>query len=249
MHVRIQAKGHRSTSNPFGVIFHPWALQKNCELIAQSIDRKHFDSFFKPTDIYFHRDIYHSLQHANRFQHSNKVQLMEDLYSMAHQAHHALKEAGIIAITLGTAWLYNHKPSGTFVGNCHKLPQQDFEKILSTQSIIQNQILGILRAIQQINTKAPIVFTVSPVRHLRDGVSENLRSKSTLISALTEVLANHEPNLHYFPAYEIVREELNDWRYYTEDKMHPTPEAINIVFDRFYKALFSTNDSTSEAVL
>jgi len=139
------------------------------------------------------------------------------------------------------------------VGNCHKLPQQDFEKSLSKQIDVQAQILGIINHLRHINPTALLVFTVSPVRHLRDGVSENLLSKSTLISALHEVLSAERiqtmKHMHYFPAYDIIREELNDWNYYRDDKMHPSEEAIDIVFKRFYNAFFATNDSTFSAEL
>ncbi|MFM7639299.1 MAG: GSCFA domain-containing protein [Bacteroidota bacterium] len=249
MHRRILAKGHASFVNPFGVIFHPKALHNNCALIAHAADRSAFESALRTTDFYEHQGIFHSLQHANRFQNTQPAQLLEEIYTIAQQAYINIKQAQLIGITLGTAWIYEHLPTQQFVGNCHKLPQQEFRKTLSLHAQIKNDVAGLLNALRQINDHAHLVITVSPVRHLRDGVQENLASKSTLISALGELLMEQQAKVHYFPAYEIIREELNDWQFFEADKMHPTEEAIEVVFDRFYRAFFSTNDSTFSAVL
>lgn len=249
MHLRLLQQQQVSHSNPFGVIFHPFALQKNLELIAQAGDRPAFEQALNTKHLYFSQGTFHSLLHANRFQHPNADQLIDELFNIAHAALQQLKSAQLICITLGTAWIYKHLPTDSFVGNCHKLPQQDFQKSLTTNAEIQGNIQGIITAINQVNPRAELVFTVSPVRHLRDGVQENLRSKSTLITALNEVIAASKIAAHYFPAYEIIREELNDWHYYKEDRMHPTAEAIDLVFERFYKACFPTNASTLGAEL
>lgn len=249
MHRRILAKGHASFANPFGVIFHPRALHNNCALITQAANRSAFESALQTTDFYEHQGIFHSLQHANRFQNTQPTQLLEEIFSIAQQAYIDIQQAHLIGITLGTAWIYEHLPTQQFVGNCHKLPQQEFRKTLSLHAQIKNDVAGLLTAVRQINDHAHLVITVSPVRHLRDGVRENLASKSTLISALGEMLMEQQPKVHYFPAYEIIREELNDWQYFKAAKMHPTEEAIEVVFDRFYRAFFSTNDSTFSAVL
>jgi len=253
MHERMKALGMDSNANPFGVIFHPHALKNNCALIENAASRALFESYIQPADFFEYQGIFHSLQHANKFQHPQSNALYEAVFEAAHQAYNQLKQAQFIGITLGTAWIYWHKPSQQPVGNCHKLPQQDFEKSLSKQIDVQAQILGIINHLRHINPTALLVFTVSPVRHLRDGVSENLLSKSTLISALHEVLSAERiqtmKHMHYFPAYDIIREELNDWNYYRDDKMHPSEEAIDIVFKRFYNAFFATNDSTFSAEL
>jgi hypothetical protein len=253
MHVRIAHRNHESASNPFGVIFHPNALCQNVKLIEKSSHSDRFSTALQSENMYQHQGIYHSLQHANRFQNTDRQALEESIFSAALQARKHIQQAHFIAITLGTAWIYRHLPTNSFVGNCHKLPQQDFQKSLTSHIDLKTQIQGIIDHLRLLNTTAQIVFTVSPVRHLRDGVSENLLSKSALISALHEVLSdeNQKGNAKtvYFPAYEMIREELNDWRYYKEDKMHPTDEAINTVFERFYNSFFSTKDSTFSAVL
>jgi hypothetical protein len=249
MHLRLIEKQHTSISNPFGVIFHPFPLWRNWQLIANSNNRTTFDAAFHRENTYQHQGVFHSLFHANRFQHTNEPSLINQVFEAANRAHEQATKADLFCVTLGTAWIYQHIPTQQFVGNCHKLPQQDFLKLISKQSDIKAHIQGIITTIKQINPNAHIVFTVSPVKHLRDGILENLRSKSTLISALHEVLESAAPNVHYFPAYEIVREELNDWKYYKEDHMHPTADAIDHVFERFYSSFFGNNASTLGAAL
>lgn len=249
MHSRLIEKQHTSFSNPFGVIFHPFPLWRNWQLIAQSKDRNTFDQAFQKEGTFQHQGIFHSLLHANRFQKNTETELRNQVFEASHCAYNQASKADLICVTLGTAWIYRHIPTQQFVGNCHKLPQQDFIKSISKQADIKVHIEEIAHTIHQINPRAHIVFTVSPVKHLRDGIQENLRSKSTLISALHELLESAAPDVHYFPAYEIVREELNDWAYYKEDHMHPTAAAIDQVFERFYNSFFGSNASTLGAAL
>lgn len=249
MHVRLIEKNHTSSSNPFGVIFHPFPLWKNWQLIARSENRNTFTEALTAENFYNHQGVFHSLLHANRFQQTTKLELINQIFEASHCAYQQAIKADLICVTLGTAWIYHHTPTQQFVGNCHKLPQQDFTKSISKQAEIKEYIEGIILAIHQINPKVEIVFTVSPVKHLRDGIKENLRSKSVLISALQEFLDSAISGVHYFPAYEIVREELNDWEYYKEDNMHPTAEAVNLVFERFYNSFFGNKASTFGAAL
>lgn len=246
---RLEAKGHPTTANPFGVIFHPKPLLTNWQLIAQCETRTSFDQEFNTASVVSHHGLFHSVQHANRFQHKDFETLKSQVFESAQAALQSAKSARVIFVTLGTAWIYHHLPSAQDVGNCHKLPQQDFRKSLSNTEVIKGYIQEMVAVIRAINERAHLVFTVSPVRHLRDGVTENLRSKSILIAALTEYLSQQIEGIQYFPAYEIIREELNDWTYYKDDKMHPTTEAIDEVFNRFYNDFFSTNASTFSAEL
>jgi hypothetical protein len=246
---RLEAKGQPTTANPFGVIFHPKPLLTNWQLIAQSETRASFDQEFNTASVVSHQGLFHSVQHANRFQHADLETLKSQIFITAQAALQSAKSAKVIFVTLGTAWIYHHLPSAQDVGNCHKLPQQDFRKSLSNTADIKGYIQEMATLIRAINGRAHLVFTVSPVRHLRDGVTENLRSKSLLIAALTEYFNERIEGVYYFPAYEIIREELNDWTYYKDDKMHPTAEAIDEVFNRFYNDFFSTNASTFGAEL
>lgn len=249
MHLRCKSRVAKSISNPFGVIFHPLPLLRNLQLIAAAKNMESMLTELGSKDIFETAGIFHSLQHAHRFHNEENTVLQNQIFEVAATALKALEQSDAIFITLGTAWIYRHLPTQTFVGNCHKLPQQDFTKSLSSQSNTKSYIQEIIQVIRSINPLIQIVFTVSPVKHLRDGIQQNLQSKSTLISALVECIEEQTSSPEfkraiYFPSYEIVHEELNDWRYFKDDKMHPTDEAINIVFERFYGTFFSIKDST-----
>ncbi|MFM2424705.1 MAG: hypothetical protein RL747_249 [Bacteroidota bacterium] len=248
MHTRVQSLGISSHSNPFGVIFHPLPMLQNTQMLWAAQDSNTWANHIQSEAFYLHNGIYHSLQHAYRFHHESPEILGAELYREAQIGLSAIQNSDLICITLGTAWIYHHFPSNTWVGNCHKLPQQDFNKHLSKQAYIKSTITQISTILHTINPSATVVFTISPVKHMRDGLNQNLASKSTLISAMTEFMeeqtnSNHTKDL-YFPAYEIITEELNDWKFFRSDRMHPTDEAINVVFERFYNSFFSTKDST-----
>ena len=146
-------------------------------------------------------------------------------------AHTYLIQSNTIFITLGSSWVYRHLETNEFVGNCQKIPQNQFEKtLLSVEQIIEN-LNQIETSIKSINSHCNIVFTVSPVRHLRDGISENLISKSHLIVALQAFLSEHK-NCMYFPSYEIFNDELRDHRFFESDLAHPNEMAIDYIFNR-----------------
>lgn len=251
MHQRLLQCNHSTYANPFGVIFHPLPLLRNLRLIQHSQNHDYFIEEYNKYPPQLHQNVYHSLQHANRFQNPNSQALEAMIYTTAQQALLNIQSCDLICITLGTAWLYQHILTDNGVGNCHKLPQQDFKKILSTHQEIKHSIANISDSVSKINPHANLIFTVSPVKHLRDGLSQNLQSKSTLISALNEHLQEQKsnPRQYYFPAYEIIQEELNDWKFFKSDQMHPTDEAIDEVFKRFYNCFFPNSASTLGALL
>ncbi len=225
----ISRRFHRlqitSNSNPYGVLFHPITLLQNLQQIA-------FNQACQVKDFFEYNGIYHSLLHANRFQHMESKTLQSIIDECTAKAHLQFIAADMVCITLGTAWTYHHIPSKKNIGNCHKLPQKQFQKNLTPHQHLIETILSMAEAISSANPKAQILFTVSPVRHIRDGVMQNLQSKSKLISALHEAtLLNHR--ILYFPAYEIAHEELKDWRFFRYDLMHPTEWTINHIFTRF----------------
>lgn len=143
-------------------------------------------------------------------------------------------------ITLGTAWSYFHLENEKTVANCHKIPQKEFRKELQPVGEIEVSLNNIIVFLQEINPEITVIFTVSPVRHLKDGFIENQRSKAHLISAVHNIL---ERNLGvkglYFPSYELMMDELRDYRFYAEDMLHPSPAAIDYIWKRFIETWFS----------
>ena len=143
-----------------------------------------------------------------------------------------------IIITLGTSWVYRLKESGLAVANCHKVPKHKFRKELLSIAEIIESLAVIISLIKEINPTTNFIFTVSPVRHIKDGFIENQQSKAHLISALHQIIKFHE-NSFYFPSYEIMMDELRDYRFYKEDMIHPNNIAVNYIWEKLSKKWFS----------
>ncbi len=146
--------------------------------------------------------------------------------------HTQIVESTHIIITLGTSWVYRHIESDKIVANCHKIPQKKFLKELLSVDEIRESLEAIIALIKSVNQQANIVFTVSPVRHIKDGFIENTQSKSHLIAAMHHVVDIRNA-IHYFPSYEIMMDELRDYRFYAEDMIHPNQTAINYIWEKF----------------
>jgi lysophospholipase L1-like esterase len=213
--------------NPFGIFFHPLAIEK---FITDAINERVFNA----EDAFLNNEQWHCFDAHSKLSDISKAQHLENLNENIKRTHAYLKEATHIIMTLGTAWTYRHIASDTVVANCHKVPQKAFLKELLSIDEIESSLASTMSLIKSVNPKVNFIFTVSPVRHLKDGFIENMRSKAHLISALHQ---NVEPrsHSHYFPAYEIMNDELRDYRFYTEDMIHPNPTAINIIWEKFQK--------------
>jgi hypothetical protein len=140
-------------------------------------------------------------------------------------------------ITLGSAFIYQLISTGELVGNCHKIPQKEFTKKLLTVSEITADYKKLLKELTAINSNLKVVFTISPVRYIRDGVVENNHSKARLIEAVHELVAERE-NTFYFPAYELIIDDLRDYRFYKADLVHPNEQAIDYVFEKLMDTIF-----------
>ena len=171
--------------------------------------------------------------------HPNKAILLQNLNSKLLETQQQISEASHVILTYGTSWVYRHKASQKIVANCHKVPQNDFEKVLLSTTQIQEAIQATLALIQAVNPTANIIFTISPVRHLKDGFVENQVSKAHLISAVYPIVNSNTTNLSYFPSYEIQMDELRDYRFYAEDLLHPSTTAIAYIWERFVAAWVS----------
>lgn len=215
----------RSLQNPFGVIFHPFAIEN---LLQRLVSR----SGFTEKDVFFHNERWHSLEAHSVLSSPDKDELLQNLNGSLKNGREFLENSSHVVLTFGTAWHYFHKKAQLSVANCHKLPQQDFEKRLAGPNEIKESISNILKYIQALSPNVRIIFTVSPVRHLKDGVVENQWSKANLISAVQEVVMA-QPETCYFPSYEIMMDELRDYRFYGEDMIHPNNTAINYIWKSF----------------
>ena len=206
--------------NPLGIAFNPLSIAMQIE---KSLDLDYFneDDFFCRDGIWrsflLHSDFSGELQ--NTILNANNA---------LRDANEYLKTADFILLTFGSAFVYRHKEQNFVVANCHKLPSERFERTM----IDADQVYDALSQYVAARPARQWIFTVSPVRHLADGLHANTLSKSTLHLGI-EKLVNRYPNAHYFPAYEILLDELRDYRFYADDMMHPSAQAADYIFERF----------------
>ena len=180
-------------------------------------------------------DLWNSWQHHSVFSGINKNSVLEKINHSQTEANDFLKTATWLIITPGTAYNYQLKKSGQPVANCHKAPQDFFEKNLLSVDEIISHLSSVISKLQSFNPRLKIIFTISPVRHIKDGVIENNRSKARLIEAVHSIKERFE-NIFYFPAYELIIDVLRDYRFYRNDLVHPTDTATNFVFENFCNA-------------
>jgi lysophospholipase L1-like esterase len=218
----------RTTQNPFGILFHPKAIEN---LIVNSINEK----VYSENDIVFQNERWHCFDAHSSLSSADKNELLANLNSKIKSTKKSLEEATHIIITLGTSWIYRFTETDTTVANCHKIPQKKFLKELLSVDEVSESLDAIISLLKSINKDIKVIFTVSPVRHLKDGFMENTLSKSHLIAGIHSAI-DIKNNTHYFPSYEIMMDELRDYRFYAEDMIHPSKTAINYIWERFHGA-------------
>ncbi len=220
--------------NPFGILFHPLAIEN---LIQRAIAERTYqqEEIFEQDGIWRCFDAHSDLRSAS------SEELLHLLNQRLEQTRTSLETSSHIIITLGTAWVYEHQASGKVVANCHKVPQKEFAKKLLSPVELESSLQNVIALIQKVNTKAQIIFTISPVRHLKDGFMENQRSKAHLITAVQSLLSSRAQSgeLSYFPSYEIMMDELRDYRFYKKDMVHPNELAVDYIWEKFSKVFIS----------
>ena len=221
--------------NPFGTLYNPAS-------IAAAMHRLIEDREITVDDLMQHEGLWHSWHHHSSFSQPTAEATLAVCNSRIHQAHKRLKEATLLMVTFGTAWIFERVVSGQWsvVSNCHKLPPQEFVRRRMTVEEIVALWQPLLDILQAYYPTLNLLLSVSPIRHLADGAHGNQLSKSTLLLAIDQLLATGKwPMATYFPAYEIVLDELRDYRYFDEKMTHPTPLAVDIVWERFQNATMS----------
>jgi len=214
--------------NPNGILFSPDTV---CRALASYIDNKQYHE----TDLFYLNEVWNSWQHHSRFSNIDKNICLKNINASQNVAHGFLKETGWLIITLGSAFSYclTQLPSGDEgVANCHRAPASWFEKKLLSINKIIGQLTDTIIKLKSYHSNLKIIFTISPVRHIRDGVVENNRSKARLIEAIQSVVESNE-NCFYFPAYELVIDILRDYRFYDIDLVHPNYAATEFVMEKF----------------
>ena len=234
----------QNVTNPFGIIFNPVSIEKIINRIVK-------EEFYTEKDVFFYNERWHSYEVHSDLSNSDRQELLETLNKAISETNKKLKEATHIIITYGTSWIYRNLESDEIVANCHKVPQKQFSKELLPIEVIQKSIQNTIELIQVLNPDINFIFTVSPVRHIKDGFAENQLSKSHLFAAVHYILNDCHPErsrrlsrIEYFPSYEIMMDELRDYRFYAEDMLHPNQVAIDYIWHKFSENYIS-EESTS----
>ena len=194
---------------------------------------------FTDDDIFFYNERWHCFDAHSDLSNFSKDDLLATLNTVIKSINQQIVEATHLIITYGTSWIYRDIESNCIVANCHKVPQNTFNKELLSVEEIEKSIATTLQLIHSLNPACTIIFTVSPVRHIKDGFVENQRSKANIISALHETLDRRLSTINYFPGYEIMMDELRDYRFYAEDMLHPNKVAIDYIWERFKQTMIS----------
>lgn len=219
--------------NPFGVIYNPFSLANSLEILMNQI-------VFEETDLGYYNELWYSFYHHSSFSSPDKNDCLEKINRNMQESIKFLREVDYIFLTFGTAWIYKHIETKQVVNNCHKIPSNQFERIFLNPNQIANRFEEIIKQLKSIRENISIVFTISPIRHLKDGAIENQRSKASLILAVKEIESCFE-NVSYFPAYEIFMDELRDYRFYDSDMAHPSPQGIDYIWNTFSDTYFDEN--------
>ena len=225
MGAKLEYYKFQQCTNPFGILFHPVAIEK---LITRAVNQIWFTS----KDVFLQNEQWHCFLAHSKLSNTSEEDLISALNSALEKLRFSLLEASHVVFTFGTAWVYKHLEKDTIVANCHKVPQKEFVKQLLSPDDVSDVLLGIETKLRTINPTCSIINTVSPVRHIKDGLLANSRSKAHLIAGVQEIVSPEKLN-YYFPSYEIMMDELRDYRYYKEDLIHPNQTAIHLIWEKF----------------
>ncbi len=224
----------RSLQNPFGILFHPKAIEN---LISRAIHKERYTE----TDIFFHNERWHCFDAHSDLSDASKEILLEKLNDGLERTHRQITDATHAVITLGTAWVYRYMEQNRIVSNCHKIPNNNFNKELLDVIEITDIINKTVNELHYVNSGINIILTISPVRHIKDGFVENQKSKAHLVAAIHQFLSlrAESRSLFYFPSYEIMMDELRDYRFYEGDMVHPNQIAIDYIWEKFKEVWIS----------
>jgi len=218
--------------NPFGVLYNPDSVKQGLEILLKK-------RLFDESVLFGYQGRWHSFFHHSRFSMPDKSSALEQINRNIIKGHETLKRADFLFITFGTAWVYENVDDGNIVANCHKLPASHFRRYRLEVEDIVKSYSELIDELKALNPDINIIFTVSPVRHLKDGAHGNQLSKSVLLLAVEELVRENE-NVDYFSAYELVMDDLRDYRFYAEDMVHPGKLAVDYIWDRLSEVYFDS---------
>ncbi|HLN73902.1 MAG: GSCFA domain-containing protein [Methylococcaceae bacterium] len=219
--------------NPFGILYNPVSIANSLKILLEK-------RLFTKYDLFQDQGQWNSFYHHSRFSDTNRELALEKINSRISQSHEFLAKADFLLITFGTSWVYEYNRTGQVVSNCHKVPSSQFKRYRLDVSDIADSYSELIKELIRFNPKLKLVFTVSPIRHWKDGAVENQVSKSVLLLAIDQLVKGLGNNYcKYFPSYEIMMDELRDYRFYADDMIHISPVGIDYIFERFSKVMIT----------
>lgn len=217
--------------NPFGILYNPISVANSLNFL---IEKK----VFIEDDIFYFNERWNSYNHHGRFSLPDREETLNGINKQINSSSNNLQSSDLLIVTFGTSWIYELANTNKIVSNCHKVPSKEFRKRILDVNEITEIYYDLIRRLQNINENLKIIFTISPVRHLKDGFSENMLSKSILKLAINNLVSKYK-NCYYFPSYEILIDDLRDYRFYENDLLHPNKIAIEYIFNFLGNSFFS----------
>jgi hypothetical protein len=237
MHDRFHTHKFDVLQNPHGILFNPISIFNS---IDRYVDGKHIEE----EELFFDQGLWHHWDFHSQFSHESRQTATQTMNEQMQKGKIFLQHTNWMFITMGSAFVYRFQDERV-VANCHKIPSEQFKRTLLDPAAIVDLFFASLQKLKTINQDIKIVLTVSPVRHLRDGFIENNRSKAVLLHAI-DLICQSEPSVYYFPSYELIIDDLRDYRFYAEDMVHPNYLATQYVWDKFVHACI--DGKTQEAM-
>jgi hypothetical protein len=219
--------------NPFGILYNPGSIANSLKMILEK-------RVFTENDLFNDQGVWNSFYHHSRFSDPDREVALEKINSRISFSAEFLRKADFLVITFGTSWVYEWKKTGQVVSNCHKIPAAEFKRFRLGVQEITEVYRELLEEIWKLNPGLKVIFTVSPIRHWKDGAVENQVSKATLLLAIDRLITGFGNRVcGYFPSYELMMVELRDYRFYAEDMLHLSPVAIEYIFERFSQVMIT----------
>lgn len=234
IHDRLKLDYFKSYSNPCGIVYNPSSINVQMMHLIHNLE-------WTNDDLIEQDGLYHGLHHHGVFSDTDPEKTLKNMNTSLSLARHQLQSSDCMILTFGSAVVYTLIEKNKIVANCHKIASNRFEKrLLDVEEIVESTKAWIT-SLLTINQEIKVILTISPIRYLKDGFDENTRNKARLILAAEQLCASF-PQLYYFPAYEIVMDDLRDYRFYKEDMSHPNDQAVNYIWDIF-KSAFMDKDT------